>query len=367
MRLHLLSTRAAAPAGLIDQLPEGWNVQSVDAVERTLEAAAGQAFDAIVCSVHVPGATAESVLARVRDAHPAALRILSLPPGTRPGAESGGEADLVQQCIGEPLLAQDLRAALRRVMTTRALLGDPALRELLGRVDRLRSPPRTYLALQRAARDPDVHMGQISDLIAGDPALASRVLRMANSAFHSRGQAVTRLDSAVARLGLETIRRLVLASEAFAGHPDGDAGADRALLASTLAAALSGRGQAETTSTAALLAGVGELLPEDVVSQLDQGRPDWRGLPRRDLFGACLLALWGLPMGLVEAVAYRARPSRLERGFMGPVGCVHVACSLAAGLDPDAGELEAMGVSGRLPDWLALRDRLSGSRRAPAA
>lgn len=84
MRLHLLSTRAAAPAGLIDQLPEGWNVQSVDAVERTLEAAAGQAFDAIVCSVHVPGATAESVLARVRDAHPAALRILSLPPAPAP-------------------------------------------------------------------------------------------------------------------------------------------------------------------------------------------------------------------------------------------------------------------------------------------
>lgn len=57
---------------------------------------------------------------------------------------------------------------------------------------------------------PDLSHRQVADLIMRDPAMATRVLRLSNSAIYSNVRETTSLKSAVIFLGLETLKKLIL-------------------------------------------------------------------------------------------------------------------------------------------------------------
>ena len=61
--------------------------------------------------------------------------------------------------------------------------------------------PVVLLELLRLDPAADDHYEQVSRLIGSDPALATRVLRVANSAAYSRGRTLVHLEDAIARVG----------------------------------------------------------------------------------------------------------------------------------------------------------------------
>lgn len=74
--------------------------------------------------------------------------------------------------------------------------------------------PVVLLELLRLDPRADDHYEQVSRLIARDPALATRVLRVANSVAFSRGRTLVRLEDAIARLGSVPCANLVIAESA---------------------------------------------------------------------------------------------------------------------------------------------------------
>lgn len=82
--------------------------------------------------------------------------------------------------------------------------------------DKLRLCPRlpslsgVALRLVTLARNPDVDLGEISDLLSHDPALATRILRVANSPLYSHYQRARSLGQAIRVLGLNTTVTLSL-------------------------------------------------------------------------------------------------------------------------------------------------------------
>jgi HD-like signal output (HDOD) protein len=74
------------------------------------------------------------------------------------------------------------------------------------------SPSPSLLRLEAHLRAGDTSARQLAQLIEGSPALAARVLRMANSAFYSPREPVISLTRAVAILGDTVLRQLVLTS-----------------------------------------------------------------------------------------------------------------------------------------------------------
>jgi len=56
----------------------------------------------------------------------------------------------------------------------------------------------------------DVSADQIQTIIAVDPALTSKILKIANSAFYARTSKVSNLSQAVTLLGFKTIKSLTL-------------------------------------------------------------------------------------------------------------------------------------------------------------
>ncbi|HEX8939073.1 MAG TPA: HDOD domain-containing protein [Candidatus Limnocylindrales bacterium] len=142
------------------------------------------------------------------------------------------------------------------------------------------SPSPSLLRVEAQLRQGDATARQLARLIEGSPALAARVLRMANSAFYAPAEPVVSLSRAVAILGDTVLRQLVLTSlivsrrassrtprqALAAARLTGDA-VRAAVVARTLAAA-SRRADADEAFAGGLLHDLGHVYLLDEVGEL---------------------------------------------------------------------------------------------------
>ena len=84
--------------------------------------------------------------------------------------------------------------------------------KILDNVDRLPSLPSIVLALMDVVNSSNSSADDASKLIGQDPALTSKMIRLANSAFYGIPRSISSVSSAVVILGFNTIRSLVLSA-----------------------------------------------------------------------------------------------------------------------------------------------------------
>jgi HD-like signal output (HDOD) protein len=82
-------------------------------------------------------------------------------------------------------------------------------RKIARLVDDLPALPVTAARALALTEDPDVALADLADLVREDAALATALLRVANSALYAGGAQTLRLDQAVIRLGLWTCKSLI--------------------------------------------------------------------------------------------------------------------------------------------------------------
>ncbi|AKU50857.1 MULTISPECIES: HDOD domain-containing protein [Xanthomonas] len=371
LRILFVGDEASLPSELSDyvaDLGDQWQVQQVADGNSAIEAAALSPFDAVIVAPVLPDLTSATLLGQIRTLRPDTIRIalIDAQDGQRtPPARIIGVA---HRFLPMPLAPEVLLEAITSLEELRDLLGNPRLRAAIGRIEKLPSPPHLYLSLMHALEeDEGADAADIAKLIAGDPAIAAKVLQLCNSAFFSGGRSITDLRTAVTRLGVATLRDLVLASEVFSVQTltpaERNAMQRRALLSSRLAAKVLPPTSAELGSTAALLADIGLLLP----GVRDEREPPLEGGDDRlghTEAGAYLLGLWGLPMPIIEAVAFHRHPQRSSLRSFWVTGAVHVATALASGETVDEEYLSKVGVLTRLPTWREQADTLLGLAEA---
>lgn len=84
--------------------------------------------------------------------------------------------------------------------------------EIVSRVIDLAALPSVYAKVRRLVEDPNSSPDQLSKVIAMDPAITARLLRLANSAFWGRGGRIETVSRAVRLLGMNHVHDLVLAT-----------------------------------------------------------------------------------------------------------------------------------------------------------
>lgn len=72
------------------------------------------------------------------------------------------------------------------------------------------SPPALALQIVQKASDPNCNLREISDLLACDPGLCGRLLKLVNSAIYAPPRPVTTISQAIPLLGVKRLRSLVL-------------------------------------------------------------------------------------------------------------------------------------------------------------
>jgi HD-like signal output (HDOD) protein len=81
--------------------------------------------------------------------------------------------------------------------------------ELLEVAKALPAAPRLLIDLGKLIRSPDVDANEITALLRRDPALVSRLIRIANSAVYARAEPVASIEEALACIGFVEVHRLV--------------------------------------------------------------------------------------------------------------------------------------------------------------
>ncbi|MET0288108.1 MAG: HDOD domain-containing protein [Pseudoxanthomonas sp.] len=356
MRILFVGDADCFPAELIElvtDMDDQWQAAVVADGSAALTTLASDAVDMVVVAPHVPDMPASTLLGQVRTLRPETSRIALVDASQPPANKIIG---LAHRFLPYPLAPEVLLEAIGSLDELRELIDNPELRSRIGRVEQLPSPPHVYLSLVRALDDDEgASAADISKLISSDPAIAAKVLQICNSAFFSNGRTISDLRTAVTRLGTGTLRDLVLASEVFslpaAPGIDRHLLQQRALLASRLARRMLPESSAELGATAALLADIGLLLPGVRNEYETPAAAEGDDRPAHTEAGAYLLGLWGLPMPIIEAVAFHRQPQRSSSRTFWVAGAVHVAMSLASNSLVDETYLAKTGMLPRLEGW----------------
>ncbi|QHE86076.1 HDOD domain-containing protein [Hydrogenophaga sp. BPS33] len=238
--------------------------------------------------------------------------------------------------------------------------------------------PRALPAMSRTVSDLLAEMNKedpspkrVAGLVAQDPALTTRVLRLSNSAFFRVSRQIGSADEAVALLGMTHVRSLVMAAalgSSFKNVPGVDLmqfwrySLRVADISRSLAALL--RQNEGNAFTAGLVHAIGDLLMHiampDLIGPIDMGTPPL-DLRRADVeratlgysyadVGAAMAEKWQFPAVIVSALKNQASP--FEDDSYDPLGGVLHLASWRARAEEI--RLDEGGLAATFPDMVGL-------------
>jgi putative nucleotidyltransferase with HDIG domain len=368
----------------LDPIKDKWDMSFVGSAKDALAALEQSPYDVLASDMLMPGMDGFALLKEAKAKYPEMVRIaFSGQQGQSLGLRS---TDIAHQFLEKPIDAQLLQSIMTRACSLRSLLADKQVRRVVTDLKSLPSLPALYKELMDEIHSGNASLKRIAKIIGKDMAMVTKILQLVNSAFFGLRTTVSNPEQAVALLGSETIRSLVLSMQAFSKFEGTalpgfsiEALWQHGLAVSGYAKAIAKQegvpqGMADDAFTAGLLHDIGRLvlasnLPGEyqrmLTMQQEQGMPDWQaeqavfGTTHAEV-GAYLLGIWGVSDAIVEAVAYHHRPSACGDGSFSALTAVHVANALAEAehstseshpLDADRTYLTTLGFTERLTEW----------------
>ena len=368
---------------MLDSADVDWEVETATSGVEALSKLAEAAVDVLVSDMKMPDMDGADLLAQVSLLYPDTVRIIL-----------SGQADKeavyraispMHQYLGKPCEAESLRATVARALSLRAMLHATESHKFLGRISSLPSVPDLYRQVVAEAESEHGTVSRVGDLIAQDPAMAAKILQLANSAIFGCRAPVTSPAQAAALIGMDTLKSLVLSLQVFQSFDDTSVpgfSIDK-LMRHSMQVACNARHIALAEKlddiavcesfTAGLLHDVGQLIlaanaPEEFADALRfaASEPVPLILAERSRFGighdeigGYLLALWGLPQNIVEAVAFHHRPQHDAGSQLNTASVVFFANLLDNATATSQTEqescqqlLEQLGLTGRFEVWL---------------
>jgi HD-like signal output (HDOD) protein len=364
-----------------------WDMNFVEGGKQALEFMAAQPVDVIISDMIMPFMDGSQLLSEVSRRHPNTVRIV---------LSGHAEREAVLRLIGpahqylsKPCNADELRNAVARAFALRDLLGNDRLKQLATRVNCLPTLPALYQQLTDELREEDPSLERVGEIISRDIGMTTKILQLVNSAFFGLPQPVSTPAGAVMYLGLTTVRSLVLSQQIFSQFEQRacklfslDALARHSWMTGVTARRVAQlerqdakvldqcflAGMLHDTGQLILAVGLHEEYAAVLQTARDQNRPVWQaeqeqfGASHADV-GAYLLALWGLPNPIIEAVAMHHCPANCIGLEFSPVIAVHVADVFQherPGADTelpppvlDIEHLTSLGLAGRVDNWRA--------------
>ena len=361
----------------LQPLTHKWDMTFVDSGADALSQFELTPHDVIVSDISMPGMDGAQLLHAISERWPATIRIAL--SGMSDVEQKLRLLPLAHQYLSKPCRAEQLEDAVMRSVQLREELTHPNVKAIIGRIRQLPARPQVFSRLQVVIARPDTSTREVAQVIASDTALTVKVLQLANSAFFRPARRISNIEQAVLYLGFQSVRNLVMCAEVFARWPgrmrhaavdleDLQLHAQRT--ASVAQAISAGRQFGDDTVLAALLHDIGYwVLIQECPRELEQAvelalaadiplpqaEEEILGASHAEI-GAYLLAIWGLPYAVVEAVAHHHRPERVKSAGLDPLAALAVAIALTGGDDSDgcARNLPPSGIVGA--DYLAALD-----------
>ena len=338
---------------LLTPMQTEWDMLFLPSAAQALSALQQQACDVIVSDMTMPDMDGVKLLTEVRHRCPQTIRIIL--SGDQSPYNYVRSASIAHRFLQKPFDTDTLKTTIEQAEALRTVLDNPALRTLVSEIKTLPSLPSIYQELMQEMQAAQASLKKAARIVAKDLGMVTKILQLVNSAFFGLRTHVSDPEQAVALLGFDTIKSLVLSSQVFAQFDQAKLPSfslddlwRHALLTGAFARRIAKEEGANQQAldeayTAALLHDVGVLVlaahrPNEYAHVLDLVRtrsvPDWSA--EREVFGAdhahvgaYLLGIWGLSDGIVETVAFHHHPGDCLAAGFGAITAVHVANALA--------------------------------------
>jgi HD-like signal output (HDOD) protein len=363
-----------------------WNMKFVGSAQEALQSLKQEPCEVVVTDMRMPGMSGAELLEVVQREFPDTIRlILSGQAETESVMKALGVS---HQFLSKPCDAEILQGTIARAFALRDLAGNPAVKTLVARINKLPTLPATYQRLVECLKSPNADMDDVAQIISSDPSMTARLLKLVNSAYFGLAKPVADVARAGALLGLDRIMALVLGQGIFSGGevPQVRGFSLEKLWSHSVATATAAhriaieedldKDQVAAAFLAGMLHDIGKLvlamgMPteyERVLGLAGEKPGASHEIETLELqashsdVGAYLVGLWGLPNTIAEAIAFHEDPE-LATGHFGLPGIVHVADRISNhpdAADPRAAELrlnvEYLEKCDRADRWNAWRE-----------
>jgi len=382
---------------MLHSMREQWEISFAETGQEALDAAAAEPCDVIVSDMRMPGMDGSALLNEVRKQFPQTARIAL--SGQTKKEDILRAVGPVHQFLSKPCDAETLKSTISQALALRDLLADDRLRALLSQMDSLPVLPAVYEELLEELESPDASVKVVERIVSQDLGMSAKILQLVNSAFFGVRQHVSSPGQAVALLGLDTVKALVLSINVFSQFEDARVkglslealwrhSMNAAGFAKTITRAESAeRKTADHAFVAGLLHDVGKLvlaakLPVEYAGALSLVKKDGPTLceAERERFGAThaelgayLLGLWGFSDPIVEALVFHHEPAKCSAREFGTLTAVHVANVLEHEASTEGGVgaaslldqtyIAELGMAERLPEWQNLCREMADEER----
>lgn len=340
---------------LTSTLEGEWTFAFANSGARALELLRDDPFDVVVSDLRMPGMCGGDLLRAIQARYPEVVRVVL--SGQADQTASVKAAGAAHQFLAKPCDATELLATFERAEVIKGLIAEPRLRGLVSRLPSVPSAPAAYESLLRELDDADVSMERVASIMGSDVAMSAKVLQLVNSSFFGLSRTIVDVRQAAQFLGLDVIRALVVAAQAFSMFPPRgeNAAAVEAIQAHSLHVSSVARriaaddgqdkGGVDAAAAAGMLHEIGALVLATVVPDAFRHVEQRRELlgdrwsAERQLLGttsatvgAYLLGAWGLPLSVVRALVELPEPSYGGQGPLSTGLVVHLAdCFVEAG------------------------------------
>ncbi len=244
--------------------------------------------------------------------------------------------------------------------------------QVVSGIKNLPTPPIVFSQIQKVINKESSSAGDVAKILAEDPSMSAKVLKMTNSAFYGLSREIDSVKQAVMIIGFDAVKNLVLSASVmgmFSGSkidPEFQERFWRHSLATALAGRLSaktirsrGMVDADTIFSAGLLHDIGklvigcfmeeeffairEILKGDESRDESSAELEVLGFSHEQIGGA-LAQFWNLSDGLVDAIAYHHAPeeSQLESSMAYLVYVANFVANKSFASDLDVGRKDEM-------------------------
>ncbi len=377
-RILFVDDEPAILAGLQNLLykeRKRWELVFAPGGVEALAACRAAPFDVVVTDMRMPGMDGATLLTAIREEFPGTVRVM---------LSGHAERDTIvrvlpsiHQLLSKPCDANTLRTVIERCLDATTTTRGDVIRSLIGRLDKLPSPPDVYFDLAKAMNAPNTTLADVGRIVQRDPGICAKVLQLVNSAYFGHGRAITSIDQAVANLGTERLKFIAMTASVFSSSAtdkklDGFSLADlqdSSIRVGTLAKKMLGRTSlAEEAFVIGLLHDVGRAIlalgmPEVYGPIVARARKEPLVAVEHEVLGvdhaevgAQLLRIWGLPIRVVDVIQFHHEPLAAPEEVRELAVCVHVAEAQIAGTSIDRDALAAAGFADRVAAWCAIAE-----------
>ena len=338
-------------------------------------------YDIVVADMRMPGMDGAELLTVIQKKYPSMIRFILTGQAEKEAIIRA--IPVTHQFIYKPCSPPELLELLDRACNLHSRVHSEEIMRLISASKGAPTAPTTAKKIAEIAASDNGSFRDIANVIERDPGLAARVIQLANSAAMGHGREVTRVFDAVSRIGLECAQALAVANDIFQPQPQNSflkkvikKTCDTSYAGAALVAKfLEGHPNSGPAMTAALLRDIGLLVTAGsnipiCNAVLEQGLPAEQlldlelrkcGVTHADV-GGHLLALWGIPLTIVEAVTYH---HNIEESLIDPfiMASVHVADIVVSNPTASCDEIRSMlnwtyfslhGIEDDVETWLEL-------------